>query len=109
MVSLVKKENELEDILKNTGLTAREKKNLKRKMLDKEGHWIVDSISLPKRKIRKIRGYINQATSIKGRFPLLDIIEANKISGYIACLKAIYGGKLPKQVSVPYLKYIDSA
>lgn len=65
LVRLVKQGSELETILLSQGLNQRERKNIKRKILDKKGEWVIDSVSLPKKNIKKIRGLIN-----RGRYPL---------------------------------------
>jgi len=42
------------------------------------------------------------------RYPLFRETLGKKVDGYIACLKAIYGSKLPKQIATPYQKYLSS-
>lgn len=103
LVKLTKSGEELETILQADGLNQRERKNIKRKILNEKGEWIVDSVSFPKKEIKKIRGLINRA-----RYPLFQEALRKKVDGYIACLRAIYGDKLPNQVAIPYQKYQNS-
>ncbi len=103
LVRLIKQGSELETILSSQGLNQRERKNIKRKTLDKKGEWVTNSVSLPKESIKKIRGLIN-----RGRYPPFQKALGEKITGYIACLKGIYGDKLPNQIVVPYQKYLNS-
>lgn len=60
-------------------------------------------ISLPKKKIRQWRGIIHRAafeTDLERKEKLKQ-----KIEGFIASLKPIYGGKLPAQIENPYLVF----
>ncbi len=54
----------------------------------------VDTVSIPKRKLRMIRGLIHRAETE----PELRL----KVKGYINYLNGVYGPKLPNQVRVPY-------
>lgn len=56
-------------------------------------------ISLPKKKIRKWRGIIHRA----GKFDPDNLELRQKIEGFIASLKPIYGDKLPPQIEKSYL------
>lgn len=57
-------------------------------------------ISLPKKKVRKWRGMINRA-----RFDPDNLELRDKIEGFIASLKPIYGENLPPQIEKPYLLF----
>lgn len=105
LVKLVKEGRELDVLMSKANLNSREKKNLKRKILNREGRWIVNSVSLPKKGIRKIRGLIHKATYAP---PLIQRMLEQKIKGHLSCLKAIYGDKLPNQISKPYQKFQQS-
>ncbi|NQV00741.1 MAG: hypothetical protein HQ537_01275 [Parcubacteria group bacterium] len=98
IVRLVKEEIELENFLSNKDLTYKQKKNILRRTLNKKGKWIITSVSLPKKQIRRIRGLIYRAISEKALAPIID--------GHMANLKAIYGQNLPNQIMVPYKKYL---
>jgi len=100
LVRLVKAGVELENFLSEEDLPDKQKKNILRRTLNEKGEWIVDSVSLPKKQIRKIRGLIHQAISQKA---LTSTVE-----GHMANLKAIYGQNLPDQITVPYQKYLNS-
>jgi RNA-directed DNA polymerase len=56
-------------------------------------------ICLPKKKIRRWRGIIHRAAFN----PTPELI--NKIEGFVASLKPIYGEKLPPQIAKPYLLF----
>lgn len=57
-------------------------------------------ISLPKKKIRKWRGIIHRAAFETDPEKLEELKQ--KIEGFIASLKPIYGEKLPQQIERPY-------
>ncbi len=103
LIKLIKSGEELKTMLKKDDLNWRERKNIKRRTLNEKGEWIVNAVSLPKKQIKKIRGLINRA-----RDPLFQGTLKGKVDGYIACLRAIYDKKLPKQIAIPYQKYQNS-
>jgi len=63
-------------------------------------------ISLPKKKIRKWRGIIHRATLEKKILIKKELIQ--RIQGFIASLKPIYGENLPPQIAKPYAKFKNS-
>ncbi len=100
LVKLVKTGLELEELLSEEDLTKKQMKNILRKKLNEKGEWIVASVSLPKKQIRRIRGLIHRA--------IFDKTLASTVEGHIANLKAVYGQNLPNQIAVPYQKYLKS-
>jgi hypothetical protein len=93
---------ELDALLEEKGrsLTPRERKNIKRKVLGKRREWVEQGVGLPKKAVRRLRGFIHGAS----RDPELCKRMRPKIEGHIASLKAIYGN-LPRQIAVPYARY----
>ena len=100
LVRLVKTGLELENLLSEEDLPDRQKKNILRRKLNEKGEWIVASVSLPKKQIRRIRGLIHRA--------IFEKALASTVDGHMANLKAIYGQNLPNQIAVPYQKYLNS-
>jgi len=100
LVRLIKTGVELKKLLSKENLTDKQKKNILRRTLNKKGQWIVASVGLSKKQIRRIRGLIHRAIFKKAL--------ASTVEGHIANLKAIYGDNLPRQISVPYQKYLNS-
>lgn len=105
LVTLKKSEQELEAMLKRKyyDKTARELKNIRRRLLNEKDEWLVETVRPPKKQIRKIRGLINAATN-----PQFQSKLASKVEGHISSLKAVYGSELPRQIAVPYEKYLKS-
>lgn len=60
-------------------------------------------VSLPKKTVRKWRGIIHRATLTTDPCEKTDL--AQKIEGFIASLKPIYGKDLPPQIKKPYLAF----
>lgn len=81
-------------------LNQREKKNILKKTLNEKRKWVINTIRLPKKQIKKIRGLIHKARFNPELRPQID--------GWIANLKPIYGNQLPRQIAVPYQKYLNS-
>jgi len=106
LVTIKKSRQELEIELKKeeTYYNSRELKNIRRKLLDENDKWHIETVRLPKKQIRKIRGLVNAAATN----PQLRSKLASKVEGHITSLKAVYGNKLPRQISVPYEKYLKS-
>jgi hypothetical protein len=101
LVQLKKTRWDLEKALqKDSSLTDQQRDAVMKRSLNENGEWIVSAVRLPKAQIRKIRGLIYRACLPEYREKL-----AGKVEGYIAYLKAIYGGELPRQVAIPWAKY----
>lgn len=104
IVTMKKSQDALGTFLKeNASLrTKREFKNALRHHLNEKGEWAIETVRLPKLQIRKIRGLIYQACLPENRERL-----ALKVEGHIAHLKAVYGEDLPRQIAVPWKKYLS--
>lgn len=93
LVEIEKGKDELKFFLsQQEHLTDVQRRSVLRKELKAKGKWIVQSVRLPKKEIRRIRGLIHRAKYQKELKPI--------IQGHLANLKAIYGDELPKQVMI---------
>jgi len=68
-------------------------------------------VSLPKKKIRQWRGFINTVANEIENNPRMDDElrkKMKRIDGFVASLKPVYGEILPPQIAIPY-KYYQQA
>jgi len=94
LVAIAKDGEELKELLSQENyshLTDVQRGKILRKKINNRGEWIVQSVRLPKKEVRRIRGLIYRARFQKELEPV--------VQGHMANLKAIYGDELPKQVT----------